>query len=348
MRTYPCSCKNTLFFDSTVCLECGHDTGMCPQCQRVVPLIADKQGQLHCGHVDCGVALRKCANYETEQICNRCLPAPAEEEPDKTLCDFCSLTTVIPDLSLSGGRETWRRLEQAKHRVLYILDLIGLPFRPSTQPGAPLLTFEFKADGERPAPTGHENGCITINIREADDVEREKARVAFQEPQRTLVGHFRHELGHYFWDRLVKGKCAVQCRARFGDERNPPYAEALKKYHENGPKPNWREEYISAYATMHPWEDFAETVGAYLDMVSVLDTASHFDIAPCKLDNVDSMIKSYQQVGLIANELNRDMGLVDLVPEVFVPAVINKLRFVHSLRSHADCGSTRSTPVARC
>lgn len=330
MRTFPCSCGNTLFFDSTVCLQCGLDTGMCPECNRVAPLVTDKSGGLRCGHAKCRAALRKCFNYASEHICNRCLPATADSP--ETLCDYCSLTTVIPDLALEGNRERWRRLEQAKQRVLYILDLIDLSFRPTSQPNVPLLSFEFKADDQQPALTGHEDGRITINIREADEVEREKARVEFDEPQRTLVGHFRHELGHYFWDRLVKGRREKECREVFGDERSPSYAEALKHYRASGPVADWQENYISAYATMHPWEDFAETFGAYLDMVSVLETASHFEIAERKLDNIESMTKNYQRVGLIANELNRDMGLVDLVPEIFVPAVTRKLRFVHNLR----------------
>lgn len=337
MRTFPCCCGNLLFFDSTVCLQCGLDTGLCPACQRVAPLVAGKSGRLQCGHAECGAALQRCHNYAREQLCNRCLPLTADSP--ETLCDYCSLTAVIPDLAVEGNRDRWHRLERAKQRVLYILDLIGLSFRPTNQPDVPTLSFEFKADGQQPVPTGHEQGCITINIREADDVEREKARVQFGEPQRTLVGHFRHELGHYFWDRLVKGRRDKECREVFGDERNPSYAEALDRYHANGPIAGWQDNYISAYATMHPWEDFAETFGAYLDMVSVLDTASHFQVARCKLDNLESMIKNYQQVGLIANEFNRDMGLVDLVPEIFVPAVVEKLRFVHSLRKQQQLNS---------
>lgn len=307
---------------------------MCPACHRVVPLVFTEKDGLRCGRTDCGVALRKCINYAAEQICNRCLRA--EDEWREARCDYCRLTTLIPDLRVEGNREKWRRLEKAKHRVLYILDLIGLPFRPSDKPGVPLLSFEFKAGGGEPVHTGHRDGCITINIREADDVEREKARVAFQEPQRTLIGHVRHELGHYFWDRLVKGEREDECRSLFGDDRHPTYAAALERYHANGPRDNWRGSFVTAYATMHPWEDFAETFGTYLDMVSVLDTARHFGVARCGLEDVESMIKNYQQVGLIANEFNRDMGLVDLVPEVFVPTVIEKLCFIHNLRSPAD------------
>ncbi len=329
MRTFPCSCGNKLFFGNTQCLACGLETGVCPECHGVAPLVGDEPEGLYCGHRDCGIALKKCANYLLERICNRCLRA--DDESSETRCDYCALTAVIPDQSVAGNHEKWQRLEWAKQRVLDIVDLIGLPFRPSHQPSVPCLAFEFKADGEQPVHTGHQNGTITINLREVDDVEREKTRVAFQEPQRTLVGHFRHELGHYFWDRLVKAKCEEECREVFGDERDPAYVQALEAYHAQGPREEWPETFVTAYASMHPWEDFAETFGTYLDMVSVLDTARHFGVTRCDLYDVDSMIKCYQEVGFLANEFNRDMGLVDLVPEVFVPAVIVKLRFIHTL-----------------
>jgi hypothetical protein len=252
------------------------------------------------------------------------------------ICDYCQTTTLIPDLSVDGHREKWRKLERAKRRVLYVLDLLGLPFRQETPDGFPGVSFEFKSDTTEAVHTGHDNGCITINLREADDVEREKARVAFQEPQRTLVGHFRHELGHYFWDRLVQGQREAEFRELFGDELNPPYATALENYYATGPDPNWKATFISAYASMHPWEDFAETFGAYLDMVAVLDTARAFGAAEVEAANIDSMIVAYQKLGVMANELNRDMGLVDLVPEVFLTPIVCKMRFIHSLTHSAQ------------
>jgi len=319
-----------LFFGSNSCVKCGKTTGMCPTCQRVVPLEVDDSSVIHCGQAGCAVALWKCSNFASENICNRMMRADGDAK--QTRCEYCRLTTVMPLLSIEGNQQKWRRLERAKHRVLYMLDTIGLPFRPSGQPGEPILSFEFKADGEKPVHTGHNNGCITINLREADSVEREKARKMFREPQRTLVGHYRHELGHYFWDRLVKGICEEEFRASFGDERTPSYATALKGYYANGPQANWRKSFVSAYATMHPWEDFAETFNLYLDMVSVLDTARHFAVSNASpTDDLATMVKNYQRVGVTANEFNRDMGLIDLVPEVIVQPLIEKLKFIHSL-----------------
>jgi len=58
-------------------------------------------------------------------------------------------------------------------------------------------------DGCTPVLTSHCNGLITLNIAEADDAERERRRVKFHEPYRTLLGHLRHEVAHYYWDRLI-------------------------------------------------------------------------------------------------------------------------------------------------
>jgi len=243
------------------------------------------------------------------------------------------LTTVIPDLSIEGNLEKWRRLETAKQRVLYALDLIGMPFRNDPASEARAVQFEFRSDNTAPVATGHNDGCIVININEADSVNREIARVQFGEPQRTLVGHFRHELGHYFWDRLVKfnGQRLQEFQSLFGDYRQLDYGQALNNYYQNGPADNWAANFVSAYSTMHPWEDFAEIFATYLDMWSVLDTAKHFGMVSGGADNFEAMLKRYSEVGIMANELNRDIGLLDLVPEVFTQKVAEKLRFVHRL-----------------
>jgi hypothetical protein len=336
MRTFPCTCGNALFFASTHCLQCDKDVGLCAHCRRIAPIEINADGASQCGH--CGEAVVKCQNYLAHDVCNG-LVAMGAGNPEG-LCDFCVLNLVIPDLSIDGNLDKWRRLEAAKRRVLYTLDELGLPFRdPENIAGdeaVPQLRFRFMADGEEPVHTGHENGAITINIREADSVERERTRVAFGEPHRTLVGHFRHELGHYIWDRLVRGARIDEYRRLFGDEREPLYGDALEHYYANGPKSNWQEQHVSAYASMHSWEDFAETFGEYSDINAVVMTATHFGIVGQNLSDFDSLLAHYRQIGLLANELNRDMGLLDLVPEVLVPAVVEKLRFVHGLRTSAQ------------
>lgn len=325
MKTFPCLCGNTLFFGSVKCVQCERDTGMCPICNQVVAIVDGK-----CTHPDCGASVGFCGHRQPHFFCNRMIETSVDVE--SSLCGYCELTVTTPDLTDESHRNKWRKLERAKQRVLYIYHQAGFPIDSPTDPSDPPLTFIFAADGEEQVLTGHASGVITVNIREADSVERERARVNFGEPQRTLVGHFRHELGHYVWERMVLGHCEDACRAVFGDERDPLYGDALKAYYAHGPKPDWKGRYISAYATMHPWEDFAETFGAYMDMHSVLATSNHFGITHCDMNDIDAMIDDYRKVGLIANEFNRDMGLLDLVPEVFVPEVIDKMRFVDGLR----------------
>ena len=309
-------------------------------------LASAEHGTLRCGHDACGVLLVKCRNYSVHNVCNRCCLHGAAAGEDLDLCDYCRHNDTIPDLSVPGNRERWLRLEEAKRRLLYTLDLMKLPYGTRADGFEPSLAFDFKA--EKPLAdkrwrslqkqervfTGHADGKITINLREADPVEREKTRVLFQEAHRTVVGHFRHEIAHFYWQMLVRDICERECKLVFGDHDDPSYADAQKMYYEIGPKLNWQAEYVSAYATMHPWEDFAETFATYLDMVSVLDTAWNAGIhGVCEPTTADlpAMVDAYIRLGVVLNETNRAMGLIDLVPEILTPPVVTKLQYVHDL-----------------
>jgi hypothetical protein len=289
-------------------------------------------------------------------------PASAETATppeERRLCAACRLTETIPDLAAPGHREKWARLEAAKRRLLYTLDRLGVPY---AEPELP-LSFDFKADVEPPADewrdagpaevvyTGHANGKITINIREADDAEREKLRVTFGEAHRTLIGHFHHEVGHYYWQLLVDGRRdrIRECLRLFGDHNHPPYAEAMAAYYQSGPREDWPGEFISPYASAHPWEDFAETFALYLDMVAVLDTASHLFKsikANFRSRSVKPLVERYQEIGILENEFNRTMGLIDLVPEVIVAPVVEKLEFIHKLVKSAARPRRAKRPAA--
>jgi hypothetical protein len=187
--------------------------------------------------------------------------------------------------------------------------------------------------------TGHQDGKITINIREADDAEREKLRIDMQETHRTLAGHFRHEIGHYYWQMLIAKTQETEFKNVFGDHERPAYAEALEEYYRDGPGPDWQARFVSAYATMHPWEDFAETFAFYLDMVDALDTANRTQLVPSLpvvRAEFNEMISQYLRLGIAANELSRSMGLLDLVPEIVSPVVREKLKFVDALVRNVD------------
>ena len=317
-------------------------------CKGIHAMESDGNGNYQCTNPTCRAFVAKCYNYATYNICNR-MVAQNGQHPAQHLCDYCQLTETIPDLSVGDNITKWYKLEVAKRRLLYLLDLIGLPYGSKAEHFELPLSFDFKQDIEPPTffgwvsigqgekvYTGHANGKITININEADPVEREKLRVQMNETQRTLIGHFRHEIGHYYWQLLVQGKDEDAFKALFGDHESPTYSEALDYYYKNGPKENWAKGYISAYATMHPWEDFAETWGTYLDMIAVLDTADNTELLEMPGEDLgnaqlDEMLLRYEDLSLRVNEVNRSLGLPDLLPETFSEPVVDKLRYIHRL-----------------
>jgi len=210
------------------------------------------------------------------------------------------------------------------------------------------LEFHFlgNTNGQPRVLTGHDNGVITMNIAEADDVERERTRVSMHEPYRTVLGHFRHEIGHYYWDRLIKNSPRLDAfRKQFGDEQKD-YNQTLQKYYRDGPRLNWQENFVSAYASVHPWEDWAETWAHYLHMTDALETAAvcglslqpdrrdepsmkKREVKPTQEQRFGDIVENWFPLTYVLNSLNRSMGLPDAYPFVLAPTTIDKLRFVH-------------------
>lgn len=279
-----------------------------------------------------------CSNGSVYQVCNRYHALP------DALCGSCRLNRTVPDLLIAGHRDRWSRLEAAKRRMLYELDLVGL--HADFEDGALPLCFDFITNalpqgegrwidligGER-IYTGHADGVITINVREADSIEREKSRVALGESQRTLVGHFRHEVGHYVWDLLIKDDPVRLDRFKqdFGDPYEPSYSAAMKQHYEQGAPADWRSRYISAYSSMHPWEDWAETWHAYLELRGTLEMLVSVGwLGPEVIQkSLELQIDAYVEVGVVINEINRNAGLLPLVPEWFIEPVRSKLAHIH-------------------
>lgn len=328
------------------------DPGLADAGQSPAPLSADQK--LLCTNPQCGALLRACRNADDHSVCRGTMI----DGSGKQLCDYCALNSVIPDVDDAENVSHWKKVEEAKHRVLYGIERLGFPVdRPAPlQPaenspaeraerGEPQLSFALKSEKAGPVSIGHAGGLITICIEEADSVEREKTRVQFKEPKRTLVAHFRHELGHYYWERLVKPHRLEAFRALFGDETKPTYAEAKDIYYERGPTDDWHLNVVSGYATMHPWEDFAETFRVYTEMAAVLDTLSSFGIGDVDADPFDAMLTSYRRFGVAVNEINREIGLTDPVPESFSPSVVEKLAFIHELR-HLSEAEVPGPPLA--
>ncbi len=353
MKVFHCDhCNQPVFFENTTCLACGHVLAYLPDLREIGSLERDGDRWTSPLPSAAGRSYRLCRNYTEADVCNWAI---TDDDDAEALCQACRLTRVIPDLSLAGRKEDWYRIEVAKRRLVYSLTGLGLPVVDRSRDPDGGLAFEFLADtingiggSHTPVLTGHENGVIRINIAEADDAERERRRHALGEPYRTLLGHLRHESGHYYWTHLVQNTNRLDAfRELFGDERQD-YAGALDTYYQQGPRLDWQKHFISAYSTAHAWEDWAETWAHYLHIVDTLETASACGLAlkPARRDEpsfssvpapehgrgaFDRMITSWFPVTYILNSLNRGMGLSDGYPFVLSPDAIDKLRFVHDV-----------------
>ncbi|BDC51734.1 hypothetical protein F183_A40490 [Bryobacterales bacterium F-183] len=336
-RVYLCRCGNQTFFRNSVCVNCSAPLGYEPLIGKLLPLTpgpAPSTWLLDCAESgSSNILYRSCANLTSACGCNWLV----RDEDGETLCISCRLNRYIPDLSDPVRAEGWNKIELAKRRLISSLLALGLPVGPP-------LTFDFLAtlpDGPK-VTTGHSNGTITLNIEEADDATREQNRKQLHEPYRTLLGHLRHETGHYYWDRLIAGsKWLAEFRELFGDDQQD-YAAALQKHYAEGPSVGWEQKFVSAYAASHPWEDWAETWAHYLHMEDTLATAASFRldinsvevrVAPFETDVADeeflAFIHNWVRLTAVLNELSRSMGLQDFYPFVLSRASVAKLHFVH-------------------
>ena len=360
MKLFDCrSCGQTLYFENTKCENCGHRIGYDPELVDMVSL-ERTDGELNelkwhaAGQPD--LSYKFCANTAYD-ACNWLLKGDSEG----SYCLACRHNRTVPDLSKPENLGLWRQMEFAKHRLFYTLLALKLPMKTRLEDPTEGLMFDFKEDESETTKvlTGHDLGDITINIAEADDAERERRRTSMHEPYRTLLGHFRHEVGHYYWDRLVRDAPALgPYRAIFGDESDD-YNEALQKHYRDGPPPDWRDHYVSAYATTHSWEDFAETWAHYLHIVDTLETARAFgvsidprglaeghslattvDFSPYKADSIEPIVRAWVPLTFAINSLNRSMGLRDFYPFVLTGTIIEKLGFIHDL-VHGWVGADR-------
>jgi hypothetical protein len=262
------------------------------------------------------------------------------DESHEQYCVSCRLNRTIPDLSKYHNHAYWADIEKAKRRLIYTLLSLKLPVLSKTSSWPSGMMFDFKESdpvsmdtANHHVLTGHHQGIITINIAEADDVYRAMTRKQMNESYRTLLGHFRHESGHYFYHYLVNQQddydqfCLI-----FGDP-NSDYQAALLDYYTQGPEINWQDNYISAYASSHPYEDWAECWAHVLHIVDTLETARHFDIIDCNVSfhDFNQWIKCWGQVSVKLNELNRSMGTRDAYPFAIAPSVSSKLLFICQL-----------------
>jgi hypothetical protein len=302
---------------------------------------------------------RRCANLDSAAGCNWLVDA-GDPLPH---CISCRLNREVADMSDADNQRYWRAIENAKRRLVSQLLGLGLPVKSKVsedpERGVMFDLLRSPPDGPR-VLTGHASGLITLNMEEADDSIRERTRHEMREPYRTLIGHFRHEIGHYYWDRLIaESKWLEPFRELFGDDR-ADYAAALKANYENGPPPDWRDRCISSYASVHPWEDWAESWAHYLHLIDSLDTALSFGLTgddieantePFKLEDMYApdhpdasralaLVNSWLDLVTVLNELARSMGQPDFYPFVMSRPVLKKLHFIHLVVRDASPATT--------
>jgi hypothetical protein len=346
-RSYLCRCGNRIFFRNTLCLACHSQLGYLTDDGRMVAL--DPGSAPDTWHADSRVeVLKLCANRRSPAWCNWTMDA----HDTNRFCIACRLNRTIPDLDDADNARYWSKIEIAKRRMVSDLLDFGLPVRSRVSEDLERgLMFDFlRSPPQGPRVlTGHANGLITLNVEEADDAKREQIKYQLHEPYRTLLGHFRHEVGHYYWDRLVcDSRWLEPFRQLFGDER-ASYAEALKRNYEQGPPADWASRHVSAYASTHPWEDWAETWAHYMHVVDSLSTALGFGIDVGHLrceaqpfsrndlyapDAVEAgrfiaLLNAWIEMVTVLNELARSMGQPDFYPFVMCRAVVAKLHFIH-------------------
>ncbi len=334
MRDFHCSCGQRVFFYNSECLNCGRSLGFDTATGDMKALRpAPESGVLR---TDDGERYRYCRNHTDYRACNWLLPA----DSDQDYCESCRLNQTIPDLTQPGNTTAWAKLEAGKRHLIYTLLQLGLPLYGKDQDLHTGLAFAFLEDsrtdpqrlGEE-VMTGHGGGLITVNLAEADDGYREQIRRELGEYYRTILGHFRHESGHYYYERLVRDTpWMAEFESLFGDPGRD-YEAALRNHYEQGPSGNWPDSFISAYAQSHPLEDWAETWAHYLHMLDTLETAYAFGAAPSAPQalSIGQLVDAWRQLSMTLNALNRSMGLADAYPFVITDRVAAKLHLIHQV-----------------
>jgi hypothetical protein len=340
-----CKCGSTIFFANTQCVACQSPLGRCEGCHCITSFTTGGN-EVPVWTCDvCHYEAKPCSHHFVG-VCNSYIARDSAEE----YCDWCAFTEVIPSLDIPENLAGWSALERAKRQLLAQLRLLRLPPQRFGEFETKPLKFRFMADGIDEngkavrVYTGHLEGVITINIQEADSVYREKVRLELNEPQRTLIGHLRHEYGHYLDWCLPKSR-RDEYVSIFGDPEQS-YAEAKERYYAGDRDLDWKATHVSEYATMHPWEDFAETTNLYLDLLALIETSCEtttLGLTPTITidDPMEAIVKRALEIAVAVSEFNADLGLPALLPENIATPVQMKLTMIHSLRLPSEAVSQR-------
>jgi hypothetical protein len=317
-----------------MCLSCGRPLGFSLDDMALLVIgSADDSG--HAGFVNAD-NYQLCANMHLAE-CNWLV----EKAPIARLCPSCVLTRTRPNDNDTKALAAFADAEKAKRRLITELHELKLPIVGRDEDPQYGLAFDLLSSEQEKVFTGHHNGVITLDLAEGDDVHREQLRIAMDEPYRTLLGHFRHEIGHYYYYRLVS--TSQDYAARFGElfgDAEADYQAALDRHYHEGAPPGWEQNYVSSYATMHPAEDWAETFAHYLHIRDALDTAAAFGFAQAAAtferkvlgpSSFDTIIDMWLPLSWALNMVNRSMGKGDLYPFVLPAAVLEKMQFIHTI-----------------
>ncbi|BDV30732.1 hypothetical protein Microterr_13920 [Microbacterium terricola] len=345
------SCRHFVFLDALVCDHCTAELGF--------HIVSRQFYGLHAGRVEIdGMRWYPCS--QREWSCNWLV----REDAPAGRCFSCRLTRTQPPADDTVAMEKLASVEEAKRRLLLQLGDLGLPIVPwNRQRGGLGFDLISSLSTGSPVMIGHANGIITLDLAESLDDRREALRVRLGEPYRTVLGHLRHEVGHYYQTVLLTDDASwTRCRELFGDER-ASYRDAIKRHYSLGAPADWRTAFISEYATMHPWEDFAETFAHYLHITGTLQTAAaigiRLDAAVTNLRDTDvqpresyenqsvqQLLSDWEWMSQAFNRINRSMGQGDLYPFEIVPPVRVKLGFVHDLVTRAPLSAEEQFAAA--
>lgn len=324
MRTFHCdNCQTPVYFENIRCLGCGSILGILPDSYEVHSVKLDNTGSLTAGD---GRTYRFCKNSIAYGTCNQLVGTAKESE----YCRSCLFTEITPNLTFEVNRAYWFEMEKAKRRLLFSLNKLGLTPRTKSEDASKGLAFRFLVDNGQGIMTGHLDGIITITLAEADSAIRETRRLQMGEDYRTLLGHFRHEVGHFYWCRLILDRGREEAfRKAFGDER-ADYATALSSYYARKREVSWQGKFVTRYASSHPFEDWAETFAHFLHMRDVVETSAAVGLIDSGESSGDfrEMIRLWLSTSFRLNELGRSVGSGDLYPFVLSDTVIRKMEFI--------------------
>jgi len=327
VKAFSCRvCGNSLYFENSICVSCKTNLGFSREERAIVPV--DEKGQ----YVDAdGGIWHVCKNLNLSG-CTWLTEFPGG------YCFSCGLTRTRPSDEDLPGLKEFKVAEEAKRRLVVELDTLGFPIVTRADDPENGLAFDLLSSAVEDVTIGHESGIITLDLAESDDAHREKVRVKLDEPYRTMLGHFRHEVGHYIEWQHVRGDLIEKARELFGNEEES-YADAIERHYSEGPPPGWESRFISMYATMHPFEDFAETFAHYMHICDTIETASAHGLAtvasPQSFSSFrDLVIGVWIPLSVALNQINRSMGKGPLYPFVIPTPVLDKLQFVADLPRH--------------